>query len=112
MWVIFDDARIEEAKDRLNHGYIVKVSDPVARLSIDCAKLTKRTIDGWSSDIPKKYVDGSSPVYSKNGKEIFLIDDEEDKLEYKFLVRENGKEQKSASFSLARYSCFWYGRHG
>ncbi len=112
MWVIFDDRQTENAWQELSHGGIVKTTNPETRLSIECAKLTKRKIDEWRDDIPRKYIDGSSPIYKKSGKEIFLIDDEEDELGYKFLVRENGKEQRSASFSLARYSCFWYGRHG
>ena len=112
MWVIFDDQQIENAWQQLSDGNIVEASDPEVRLSIECAKLTKRRIDTWGDDVPEKYADGSSPVYSKNGKKIFLMDDEEDELSFRFLVKENGKEQKSASFSLATYSCLWYGMYG
>ena len=51
------------------------------------------------------------PLYSKDGKEIFLVHDEEKKDAYRFLLKEDDKEQKSGMFDIAQYSCFWYSKY-
>ena len=73
MWVIFNSKEIEREWDNVQEKQnISAIVDETTRVSIMCARLTKKIMGSWSETIPQKYVEGKAPVYDKADVKVYL----------------------------------------
>ncbi len=108
MWIQFNNRKLEETWDAVQNGKNVTLSDEV-RVSIKCAKLTKKEIGTWDQKIPHKFVEGKASIY-KDGQTEVLIE-KLDEFHLRFILKDGSTEQTSEKFSLCKPSVFWYANY-
>jgi hypothetical protein len=89
---------------------ISAIVDEKTRVSITCARLTKKIIGEWDEKIPYKFVNRKALLYDKDNVKVYL-EALSQVGKFQFLLVENQQTKQSGVFSIAKPSCFWYSRY-